>query len=159
MKDFRVDEPIKRNCISKFIHLLDIIGTKPKMKVGTDSRHTSLLGGILCFFLYILMFMGLLYFGRDLVEKNDPITSMSTDYDVTPRRFNLTNDVFDFWVGLEDSSYDYYIDPTIYNIHTTLAIKLTTVDKDGTLKFDYSTSRTLEMIRCNESESIQQIFN
>ena len=75
--------------VNKFFRAIDFIGSKPKLKVGSDSRHKTLLGGSICLLVIFSIVVEFYFFGEDLFYKRNPQVTLSTIYDETPRRFNL----------------------------------------------------------------------
>lgn len=89
--------------------------------------------------------------------KKAPQVTVSTVYDEQPRRFNLTQNIYDFWIGIEDSSFAYFIDPTIYNVEATL---ISRIGEEVNGEHVSNNSRTvLKMHACSNEANFKTKFS
>ena len=133
------------NCITSYICKLDFMGFNPQLKIEGESSFKTIFGGLISISIFLLTFAGIIYFGKELFNKREPIALISyIDYDkVGP--FKMDNENYNFFVAVEYANYTYYVDPTVFNfIAYQNVIKY---DKDGTQNFN---SRQLEIDLCNK---------
>lgn len=109
---------------------LDYLGKRPKLMASSDSdTHKTFIGGILTVILTLLTLVGLSYFGKELFLKTLPMVIYSKSYDEDPPQYNLTQDKFNFFIGIQDKDFNYYTDTSIFNI-TIYNFNATQTDKD-----------------------------
>jgi hypothetical protein len=107
--------------IKNLLSSVDIFGVEPKLNMKRSDKHNSPTGGLISLMFLGVTIMGILYFGQELAYKTEPSVIESKSHDPNPSRFNLTMDVFNFFIGVSDSN-DYFIDPLIYNLSAELAL-------------------------------------
>src|SRR5689334_18231375 len=112
-------------CLKNIITLSDITGKDPRLLFQKQEIQKTLLGGIFSIIIIISMFAGVGYFGKELFIKSNPITIFSKVFDYNPREYNLTLKTFNLFFGVSDAHYQYYMDPTIYNIEVSWLNKTT----------------------------------
>ena len=140
--------------IAQIIKAVDILGKKVKLYFGGNSnRHKTLYGGILSLILYAVFLAMFYIFGNDMFFKTKPIVTESVFYDVEPKRYNLTEDSFLFWVGLQDGSSNYFYDPTIFRVEAKFLIKSMV---NNSVKW---TTKILKTRKCDLETDIDKKFN
>lgn len=111
----------KNNSFSNLILLTDQLGLALGFKVEGKTKYNSISGGILSILIYILCVLTYFLFGRELYLKQDPTVIQSNYFENDPRLFNLPSKNFNFFVGIQDIDFNYYIDPTIYTLEIGLS--------------------------------------
>lgn len=95
------------------------MGVSPTLKIeGKDSYQTPF-GGILNIFLIILSVLGTIYFGKELILKQEPqvVISLTEGHQVGP--FEIRNSGFNILLSLELPNFTYYQDERIYFVNAT----------------------------------------
>jgi hypothetical protein len=100
----------------------DFLGIGANFEINKSTLHKTIFGGIISLFILFLSIAGLVYFGRELYEKKRPLVTTQNTFDEDPREFELDPKNFNFFVGIEDPSYNYFVDNTIYNITMKLGM-------------------------------------
>jgi hypothetical protein len=111
------------NKIKKFLTSFDIFGVEPKLNMKHTAKHNSTIGGIISIFFLISTFLGIFYFGQELVYKKEPSVIQSKVLDADPDRFNLSLDKFNFFIGISDGT-SFFIDNTFYEFTAEVAYYL-----------------------------------
>jgi hypothetical protein len=127
---------------------IDILGIEPKLFVNNQEKFQTTLGGFLSSLLFIFILFAYYAFGKELWEKNIPSISMSNAYDINPRRYNLTLDVFNFYISVSTPEYVNFRDPSIYSIIFQLTESTWKTKPDGTSDFQI-TYKPLKIEGCN----------
>lgn len=137
-----------RGAIYKSIVSLDYFGNQPHFLYNSLQKHQTFLGGLMSIFVYILVGLGFFAFGKELILKESPAVISSAEYLEVPERYNLSLSNFGFFYGVQDKSYSYYVDPTIYTVDIKLLKFLTGKNPDGSVFFK-DESKTLKHENCN----------
>jgi hypothetical protein len=126
------------NFLIHCLKLTDIFGVEPKLLYNNSSKHTTVLGGILSILVGITFALGFYAFGKEIFLKELPTTIFSNEYRTSPERFNLTQDKFNFFIGVQNTNVEYYIDPSIINVKVALEkyTKVKSANGDVSFKFD-----------------------
>src|SRR4051794_38280545 len=108
--------------ICRLITYTDTIGIEPKFTFQSRNRYKTFIGGLLSILIYFLYLAGMLYFGRDLYEKNSPTLISSSMLNPNAAPLELTPKNFPFYIALEDSANNLncFKDETIYTMKTFL---------------------------------------
>jgi hypothetical protein len=101
--------------VKRFLLAIDLFGVEPKLQMKSSSKFNSIIGGLISITFYIVTGLGILYFGQELFLREFPEVVESVEYEINPRRFNLTSNKFALFFGVSDSK-DYFIDPTVYQL-------------------------------------------
>jgi hypothetical protein len=103
--------------VIKGLYSVDFLGYKPSIKINSKDRYQTVLGGITSLMIIILSLASVIYFGLEIVIKQQPIVVVSREnYQEIPA-LNVSAQGFGFYVSLEFSNYSLYIDDTIYTLH------------------------------------------
>jgi hypothetical protein len=126
------------NFLIHCLRLTDIFGVEPKLLYNNSSKHTTVLGGILSILVGITFALGFYAFGKEIFLKELPTTIFSNEYRTSPERFNLTQDKFNFFIGVQNTDTEYYIDPSIVSVKVALEkyTKVKSANGDVSFKFD-----------------------
>jgi hypothetical protein len=125
------------NYLVHFLKLIDLFGVEPKLLYKNSTQYKTSLGGFLSIIVGITFALAFYAFGKDIFEKELPTTIFSNNYYISPERFNLTQDNFNFFIGIQGTDYEYYIDPTIINVNVAFN-KFTKILSDkGEYSFKY----------------------
>ena len=84
------------NYLMYFLKLIDMFGVKPRLLYKNSTKYKTSLGGFLSIIVGIAFGLAFYAFGKDIFEKELPTTIFSNDYYISPERFNLTQDNFNF---------------------------------------------------------------
>jgi hypothetical protein len=125
------------NFLINCLRFTDIFGVEPKLLYNNSSKHTTVLGGILSIIVGITFALGFYAFGKEIFLKELPTTIFSNEFSKAPERFNLTQDKFNFFIGVQDINFDYYIDPSIVNVKVALEKYTKVISANGDVSFKY----------------------
>lgn len=108
---------------------IDILSYSPGLKINKRSIYQTLMGGLSSVLLFAISLTGIVYFGRELYLKNEPIAIVSAkEYDdVGP--FEMNEKKFATYIAMEHKNYTFYNDPTIFNL--TANNQVITLDSQG----------------------------
>jgi len=84
------------------VSYIDFIGKKAELLIGSDKRNKTILGGILSFFIYAIIFIGFLYFGQEIAFKEIPSVILSSIIDDSTFPIVIDKDNFNFLFSLKD---------------------------------------------------------
>jgi hypothetical protein len=138
----------KSSLFKTFLLKIDQFGIKPELNYNNSIKFKTKVGGAISLLFFITIAMGIIYFGKELFNKEHPSLIQANIYDQDPGRFNLTGDAFRFFVGIEDINFNYYIDPSIYTIAASLPIITRSMDPNGQPVFDYNNFIPLRVEQC-----------
>lgn len=124
------------------------MGIPPQLLIDRKTEYKTLTGGILSLFIFIFYLLACFFFGEELFLRQNPTVLISSIYQEEPELFNLTKNNFGFFVGLQGSDYEYYIDPTIYSLNMRIRSKKSYLDENGKFKNEYKT-KNFQLERCD----------
>lgn len=110
------------NIFKRGIRFIDFFGVKPKFMIDKSSKYKTFIGGILSIFIAGLILAGFAHFGRELIDKVNPTVISSAFYQPNPDEYALNYDNFNYFIGIQDSSANYYIDPSIVTLGMSYVI-------------------------------------
>jgi hypothetical protein len=113
---------MQENIFKKIIRSIDFFGVKPKFTIDNSNKYKTIIGGILSILIAILIFTGFFHFGRELVDKINPTVISSAFYQPNPDEYALNEDNFGFFIGIQNSNFEYYIDPTYVSLSMNYVI-------------------------------------
>jgi len=128
---------------------MDQMGLIPQFLIERNTKYKTLTGGFLSLILMILYILACILFGQELYLKQNPTMVISKIYQEEPELFNLTQKNFGFFIGLQGSDYEYYIDPTIYNLNMRIRSKKTYLDDNGQFVNDKYNTKNFKLEKCN----------
>jgi hypothetical protein len=126
-------QPNLKAKIKLLLRNIDLFGVEPKLQMKNSSKYNSVLGGFVSIFFYLITFLSILYFGQEIVFKEVPYDVKIQQYDKDPRRYNLTMNKFNFFVGVGDSNFNFYKDASIYTLSGEFEVIHNLIDKSGNL--------------------------
>lgn len=150
----------KNSTIKNFFEAIDFTGKEPKLLTKQKNQFKTVFGGILSLLIYMIIAAATFYFGQELYLKQHPITVTSVTFDVDPPVTPLTFDNFALFVGLEDSSFNYYIDNTIVNVSIQFVNQ--SAYQDGNDFIFKKENINIPLQRCNLTENFpnfQDLFS
>lgn len=126
---------LKKN-ISKF----DFMTDSPNLRVEGRKSYQTTIGGLINLIVLILSFIGVIYFGLQMINKTEPIVVQSAmdGHSVGPYKIDKTG--FNAFIGIEFPNWTYYMNDKIYTV----------VGEVGTNIFDQKGGR-----QSYETESIE----
>jgi len=134
------------NFLKSIIRSIDFFGIKPKIMIDKSYKHKTLLGGIITIFISILILLGFIHFGRELIDKINPTVISSGFYQSNPDEYILKPDNFNFFIGIQNKNSEYYVDPSLVKLDAKY-ISFTRKIIDG--KIDWTpVERSLNMEPC-----------
>jgi hypothetical protein len=143
-------ENINLNMMVNLIKFIDLISSDIGLNYKGQSRHKSIVGGLLSIIIIILSTIGLIYFGRELYEKRNPIMISSTNFNPFPSNTSLKPKDFPFFIAVEDSSnnLEYFKDTTVYEMTARIYKRLIIPDQQGNLIINV-TKTPIKLEDCN----------
>ncbi len=121
---------------------------EPKLYYKDKSKLTSILGGIISLLIIVVMVIFTYISGKEIFDHNNPTVLLSSNYDVNPRQYNLTEKNFGLFVGMQDSSANYYIDDRVYDLVVLSRRRFTSKNQDNSLKI-VSQTKKLDIEKCD----------
>ena len=100
--------------LQSLITKADVLSNSPQQRVNKETSYKTLMGGLIIISIFILTFIGIGYFGRELFIKEQPFVVISDrEYeDVGP--FEVKINSFYFYVAVQMPDFTFYNDPTIF---------------------------------------------
>jgi hypothetical protein len=95
---------------------LDYFGVKPRLYIDEDTKYKTTFGAIISIIIYILITAAFLFFGSELIKREKPQVIKSEYYFTDPDYYRLGSNNFFFFIGIQDKSFNYYMDPSIVNV-------------------------------------------
>lgn len=86
----------------------DFIGKKPELLIGSNRRNKTFLGGILSCLIFIVTFIGFLYFGQEIIYKHIPSVVLSSIIDAENNPIIIDKYNYNFLFSVKKQ--DVYID-------------------------------------------------
>lgn len=106
------------------IHLakFDYMSNGPNLKVEGKRSYQTAIGGIINIILIILSFIGICYFGLQMLNKTEPIVVESSmeGHQVGP--YSVGEGGFNLFIGIEFPNWTYYMNDRIYTVNATIGI-------------------------------------
>jgi hypothetical protein len=134
--------------MKNFIHFCDFLGYQPQLTVNGRRRFRTLTTGLLSILITICTILCIIYFGKDLINKKEPIvlTTSVQNSDFGP--VNISNSDFNFIFAMESNSHKYYIDSSVFNVNATYTIKKNII-VNGSVS-EYLETRDVEIDICSK---------
>jgi hypothetical protein len=129
---------------------LDLIATDIGLNYRGKTKYKSLIGGTLSILIISLTIVGLIYFGRELYEKRNPIMISSTNFNPMPSNSSLNPENFPFFLAVQDYSnnLEYFIDDTIYEMTARIYKRIVFEDQQGNVKANI-TKTNIKLEQCS----------
>jgi hypothetical protein len=136
--------------LTEIIASTDFIGLEPTFTFQSNKRYKTILGGMMSIVLCFLFIAGMVYFGRDLWEKNSPMLISSSSLNPNAAPLQLTPENFPFYIALEDSAnnLNYFKDETVYNMQTFFRTQKRVIDSNGLVALQVQ-SIPVNMVNCD----------
>ncbi|KAL4500596.1 hypothetical protein ABPG72_003020 [Tetrahymena utriculariae] len=112
-----------------FLERLDIFGIGINIRFNKNANHKTKIGGMVTLCLLGILAYQIRLILDALYDSTHPYVLFEQKFTSEPSRYNLTLGQFILTFGLQNSTSQHYIDPTIYN--AILLIKQTTKTKDN----------------------------
>jgi hypothetical protein len=135
------------NNLYELILMADIYGSKPVLKVGKLESFKTNLGSSLTIISILTILLALVYFSLDLFSSANPKIVLSIMNIFNPPKYHLSSENYGFAFGLEDSSYNQYVDETIYQAKAYQKTA-TRVQVGNSTQFQWDVT-ALELGRCS----------
>ncbi|EWS75762.1 hypothetical protein TTHERM_000109335 (macronuclear) [Tetrahymena thermophila SB210] len=131
-----------------FLERLDLFGIGINIRFNKQASHKTKIGGLVTVCLLGILGYQIKLILDQLYDYTHPYVLQEQKFTAEPQRYNLTSDKFILTFGLQNSTSQHYIDPTVYN--ATLTIKQTIKTKnEATGQFVASTIiRTVKTEPC-----------
>ncbi len=102
--------------LKRIISSADFIGYRENLKINSKSRLQTTFGGILSLSIVISFAMMVVYLGREIFNKSEPLLIESVNVDDTVGPFKISPDVLEIFISLGDISFLNYRDDRIYTV-------------------------------------------
>ena len=148
----------QENLIIKGLKAIDQMGITPQLLYQRKNEYTTVTGGIISSLMLSLYVIACFFFGQEIYLRKQPTVLQSNIYQTQPETFNLTKNNFGFFVGVQGTDWNYYIDPTIYRAKMNIRSKISTVSEEGKFEDKYST-QSFDMVKCNLDKNFENFKN
>lgn len=109
--------------IKNLLKKLDFNSYYPTLKIDQSDSYKTTFGGFISIALIILHVIGLIYFGKEMFLKNEPIAIISAkDYGDLPPPIQVNNNGFNFFLAVNTGEMITFIDERIYTVRATQTI-------------------------------------
>ena len=136
----------------KFIIYVDFLAEAPKLKINSKSAYKTFIGGLISIILTIVSIIGIIYFGQELILKENPIAIQSIKDFQNVGPFHINNTFFDIYSSVQHQNFTYYNDPTIFRFEASQELILIN-DKGKQSLF----SNKLEIKTCRDFYSVEEL--
>lgn len=100
----------------------DLMTNSPNLKIEGKNCYRTAIGGMMNLILTVLSIIGVIYFGKALVVKSEPLVVQSSMEGKTVGPFPIQVDEFNIYMGIEFPNFTYYVNDRIYSINATLEV-------------------------------------
>jgi hypothetical protein len=144
--------------VGNLINECDIIGNIPTLKLGSSSRNRTIIGGLLCIFIYALTLIGILYFGQELYFKKNPrVVKSSILIDENSDQTIIDENNFFFIFSIRDSNGN-PINIQDSKNYFTVELTYEQINSNVQIQSEMSTKNMTSMIynyqKCSQNNSI-----
>ena len=138
----------------KAIINLDFVGKKAELKIASKRRVKTFLGGFLSFLILVLILIGFIYFGQEIVFKQIPSVVQSSVIDDGSKPILIDKENFNFLFSLKDSKSGNYLnlDSDFIQVKVTKIILSKNNSKIGDEKTDEKITTkkiNMELVDCH----------
>lgn len=130
----------------KILLLIDSFGRTPHFLIKKRLRLSSIFGGIMTIILYLIAVIVGIFFGQDLIYRNNPSVNLSSKHDEHPKVIPYFNN-YEFMIGIMDSEGKIEINERIYYAKAFL----TTITPGNTSEVKIYETIEINLERCNET--------
>lgn len=99
----------------KYLEKFDLIGRRPYLYMKDRHKFNSCFGGLLSFFILILLIGALIFLGIDIIDQTNPLVNSAIQSFDSPDELVLDKTNWEFFFGLQYNN-TLYIDESIYQI-------------------------------------------
>jgi hypothetical protein len=144
--------------MKNILYFLDFLGFQASLTVQGQERFKTLFTGFLSLLVIMLSIVCIIYFGWDLVERDNPVVlnSFRKFPDFGP--LGMSNKEYLFIFAMEAQNYSFYNDPTYFSVSGSYFIKKNII-KEGKIS-EYLESGSVEVKTCstyyNDSDIIEK---
>lgn len=143
--------------MKNFFERFDFLSKQEYLRINGKMRYQNFMGGIISLFIVAFSLVMIIYFIIEILSNNDPKVYEIRKINKADNNFTLEKKEIEFFVSLEYSNSTYYMDETVYKIYATLS-EMRFVEVNGTVK-QYFTEKKINMIRCSDIYSVEEINN
>lgn len=128
----------------KFLKNIDFMGNNFQLSFNGQYQYKTFTGSFISISICILLIVGIIYFGKEVVFKENPfvIPTFQT-YKNFDRQIISTDNLF-MMIGVQDPSFAYYVDEEIYNLEGSF--EGYDMDEEGNQNFY---SKKFKPVLCN----------
>lgn len=101
--------------IKKGVVFADTISQSPSLNVNRLPVYKTMTGGILSIVIHITTLLGLGYFGKEILYKNEPV-SIDSSKEFSSLEFNVKKNDYYFFIGIENKAREYFSDSTVFEM-------------------------------------------
>lgn len=136
--------------LSNLIQSIDSVGVRPEISYKGQTRHKTLMGRILSITLYLSLLAGLIYFGSEIYNRDNPSIITGNIYNSEPPRMNLSPQNFPIAIGVQDPTnyYNYFKDPSIYTLNGVFSHQIRSIDEKGNI-ISNTIEKNVKLSDCN----------
>lgn len=129
---------------TSFIRAIDFLASSPKLRINSALSYKTMFGGIISFGVIAMFLLSTIYFGADLLFRNEPI-SIASIKSFESLSFALSEDGFNIFLSLEDRKFTYYQNPKIYTVEAVYSEYIINEVTGDMSRYD----RNLEITTCD----------
>ncbi|EAR86356.1 ubiquitin-conjugating enzyme family protein (macronuclear) [Tetrahymena thermophila SB210] len=126
---------------------LDIFGVPIQINFNYENKHTTKFGGIVSLAVFSLIFVFLINLLLQISNKNNPQVIQEQLVVDSPSRFDLSDQNFNFAIGLLDENFSPFFDESYYKIRGNFLFKQNYTYPNGTVTQEFQ-SQEIELVRC-----------
>jgi len=98
----------------------DIMGPALHFNINGEQKLTSRLGIIISLSVYSLILTAVIFFGKEIWEKNNPSVNLSNEIEENPLGVSVDFKNFDIFFGIRNKANKFFIDQRIYTVKASL---------------------------------------
>jgi hypothetical protein len=133
--------------MKNILYQLDFLGFQPYITVNGKERFQTIFTGILSTLVIILTILCTFYFGREIINRDQPLVLTSNQQNKDFGPLNMSNQDYLFIFAMEAKNHSFYVDNSIFTVNSTYLIKRNIL-KDGKLEA-YSEIKSVEVDLCS----------
>ncbi|KAL4475041.1 hypothetical protein ABPG74_001737 [Tetrahymena malaccensis] len=126
---------------------LDIFGVPIQINFNYENKHTTKFGGIVSLAIFALIFVFLINLLLQISNKSNPQVIQEQLVVDSPSRYDLSDQTFNFAIGLLDENYSPFFDESYYQIKANFLYKENITYPNGTMTLTFQ-NKEIELIRC-----------
>ncbi|KAL4512148.1 hypothetical protein ABPG72_005150 [Tetrahymena utriculariae] len=126
---------------------LDIFGVPIQINFNHENKHTTKFGGVVSLAIFTLIFVFLINLLLQISNKNNPQVIQEQLVVDCPSRYDLSNQNFNFAIGLLDEDFSPFFDESYYKIKANFLFKENYTFPNGTVTQLFQ-NQEIDLIRC-----------